>query len=199
MSKNDSFIKINILALGNTSVGKTSFILKYTENNFREVHLSTIGIDYKTKIVKLENGKKYKVDFYDTAGQEKYKSIALNVIKNADGVILMYDVTKKESFESISRWMEGIKAQKETNFPIILVGNKIDKEDERLVTKEDGQNLANKFRIKFFEISNKEGINIEECALSIINEIADIKEGREDNDILKLNRENNNNENNCSC
>ena len=167
--------KINILILGNTAVGKTSYILKYTEDEFQEMYLATVGIDFKVKVVKINNVS-YRVYFYDTTGQEKYKSISLNMIKNANGIILMYDLTKRKSFDSIPEWIESVKNVKGSNFPLILLGNKIDEEDQREVDKNEGEKLANDNNIDFFEISNKDGININEAALNIINKILAYKQ-----------------------
>ncbi len=168
--------KINIILLGNSEVGKTSFILRYTEDYFQPIYLTTIGIDFKVKNIKFSNNKTYKLFFYDTTGQEKYKSISLNLIKNCDGILLMYDITKNESFESITTWMESIKNVKEEIFPIVLVGNKTDLKDKREVEKEKGKEIAKKYGIDFFEISNKDGINIEESCLALVKKIIEYKE-----------------------
>ena len=168
--------KINMILLGNSSVGKTSFILRYTESFFQPIYLTTIGIDFKVKEVELNNKKKYKLFFYDTTGQEKYRSIAVNLIKNADGVFLMYDITSKKSFDSISEWMESIFNSKPKNFPIVLIGNKLDLEDCREVDSKEGEELAKSYEIPFFEISNKEGTKVEECCLSLANKIVEQKE-----------------------
>ena len=160
--------KINIMTLGNSSVGKTSFIWKYTENRFNEYLLATNGFDIKTKIFKAANKKEYSINFFDTAGQEKYRAISLNVIKNADGILLMYDLTNKESFQAITTWMDGVKKEKGEDFPIILVGNKSDKEG-RQVTREEEEKLANEYNVSFFETSNKTGENINEASLNLIN------------------------------
>ena len=198
---NDKNVKneyIKILTLGESSVGKTSFILRYTENTFSEIYLTTMGIDFKTKIIKLKNKKTYSVLFYDTAGQEKYRSISLNVIKNAQGVILMYDITNKKSFESITRWMESIREIKGNYFPIILLGNKCELEEKRVVSKNDAEQLAQKYGIELFEVSNKAGINIDEAGLCIINKVIEEKEKANnlikdfevlnDKDIIKLDK-----------
>lgn len=195
MSK--TYEKINILVLGNSSVGKTSFILKYTENVFRASYLTTIGIDYKTKFINLNN-KKYKIDFFDTAGQERYKSIALNIIKNADGILLLYDVTQQGTFDSISQWINDIENVKGEDAIIVLIGNKCDLTEDRKIDKEKGEELANKYRVSFFETSNKFGTNIETAALELINQI--IKKNEKNivndfeiinkNDIIVLDRKN---------
>ena len=165
--------RINIMILGNSKVGKTCFILRYTDNIFQEVYLSTIGIDFKTK-TETVNNKQYKIYLYDTTGQEKYKSIALNIIKNAQGIILMYDITDRESFESIPEWIKSIKDAKGSNFPMILLGNKLDKEDVRVIKEKEGKELADEYNINFFETSNKTGINIQEAGMALVNEILKI-------------------------
>ena len=175
MNKDKNIEKINILTLGDSSVGKTSFILRYTEEAFTEVYLSTMGIDYKSKILKINN-KKYMVIFFDTAGQEKYRSISFNVIKNAHGVILMYDITNKSSFDSITKWMGDIRNAKGNDFPVLLLGNKIDNEEKRQVSKNQGEQLAQQYGIDFFETSNKVGTNINESSLAIINKIIEERE-----------------------
>jgi small GTP-binding protein len=162
--------RINIMTLGNSEVGKTCFILKYTENFFQELYLTTVGIDFKIKNETINN-KQYKLFLYDTTGQEKYKSIALNIIKNAQGIILMYDITNKNSFESIPEWIRSIKDAKGDNFPMILLGNKLDKEDIRIVSEKDGKDLAKEYNMEFFETSNKDGTNIQEAGRALVNEI----------------------------
>ena len=168
---------INIMTLGISSVGKTSFIFRFTENTFQNLFISTIGIDYKVKIIEIENIK-YKLIFYDTAGQEKFKSVAPNLIKKAHGIIIMYDITNKSSFISIPDIIKNIKEEKGNDFPMILIGNKIDLEPDREIKKEEGKDLASKNGIEFFEISNKEGINVQEAGFAIVNKIL---EKRKDN------------------
>ena len=161
---------IKIMVLGNTAVGKTSFILKYTENTFQEVHLSTMGIDYKEKHIIIE-GKKYRLSVYDTTGQERYKSLAFSLIKNTDGIILIYDVTNESSFKAVPDWIQSAREKKGENYPMIILGNKIDLEDERKVKTEDGEELAQKYGLNFYEISNKENVNIENAILTLVKKI----------------------------
>ena len=161
-------ISIDLIALGNSSVGKTSYLVRIAENKFSPT-FPTIGYDIKFQIIELENGKKVKVRFIDTSGQERYHSLAPNFIKKADGIILMYDITNRESFDTISRWWNDIFDLKERDFPVILVGNKCDLEDERKVQKEEGESIAKKYNFKFYETSNKDGTNIEESSRGLIN------------------------------
>ena len=110
-----------------------------------------------------------KVRFYDTSGQERYHSLSANFIKKADGIVLMYDITKRSTFDTISRWYDDILEHKEKGFPIILLGNKCDLEDEREVRKEEGENFAKEYNIKFYETSNKDGINTEKSFRDLVN------------------------------
>ena len=168
MSIDEEELKIKILTLGNSSVGKTSFIQRYTHNTFQIDAISTIGNEMQRKIIEINN-KSYKVDFHDTQGQERYKAIAVNFIKNADGIILMYDITKQTTFDSVSEWMENIRKAKSNEFPVVLIGNKCDLEGERVITKEEGEELANKYGLSFYETSNKDGTNIEASCLDLVN------------------------------
>ena len=176
--------KIKVFTLGDGDVGKTCFIVQYTENKFQEIHLTTTGIDLKTKEVQLENGTTYQVDFVDTAGQERFRAISVNSIKSADGIILMYDITRQKTYDDISIWMESIKENKGDNFPMILIGNKSDLEEQRAVSKEEGEELALKYKLKFFEISNKTGDNVKEAGLEIIKQIVALKD-KEKDEMLK--------------
>ncbi len=190
--------KINIITLGDTGVGKTCYILKYTDDFFQPVHLSTVGVDFKLKLLTF-NDQKYRIYLYDTTGQERFKSISLNIIKNADGIILMYDITLKDTFKEISDWMNSIKQIKRDDFPIVLVGNKCDLEEERSISKEDGENLAKQYNIEFFETSNKNGINIEESALTLIKKIIEYKKLNGDLKTIKLKQKKTIKKKNCSC
>ena len=180
--------EIKLLTLGNSKVGKSSFILRYTENEF-SIHISTtIGMDYKYKYETLDDGERVKVFLFDTNGQERFKSISFNMLKNAHGVLLFYDITDKESFDSIKEWMKNIYDIKEKDFPIVLLGNKIDKSEERVIDYKVGESEAQKYNIKFFEISCKNAINIKEPILYIISQISGGKV-KEDNFILNPKRE----------
>ena len=167
--------KICLFTLGNSTVGKTSFILRFAKNTFNTSYISTIGIDFLSKNILLPNGEKYKVLFYDTAGQEKYRSIAFNLMKGAEGIILMYDVTKRKTFESITEWVESIKEAKGENFPVVLIGNKCDLNEEREIDKEEGENEAKNNGYLFFETSNKDGTNVEEATIALISKVVELR------------------------
>ena len=181
--------EIKLLTLGNASVGKSSIILKYTDNIFDSNSLSTLGVDFKQKKIKLKNGNIIKLQIYDTAGQERFKSVSHSFIKKAEGVILMYDITSKISFEAIDGWLESIKENGKENLPIILVGNKCDfPADQKKVTTEEGEEKANEFKIPFYETSCKEGINVKEVFDKLIEEISILKNYNEVVDEFKISK-----------
>ena len=168
--KKEKIDKINIITLGNSSVGKSSLIQRYVDEKFADT-LATIGFNTKYKTRTLSNGEKLKVVFYDTSGQEKYNSLSYNYIKNSHGILLMYDISKKESFLKIKDWLKNIYEHKDEDFPILLLGNKCDLEEEREVTKEEGEQLAKELKLIFFETSSKEDINIEKAITELIEMI----------------------------
>lgn len=183
--------KIKIMTLGNSDVGKTSFLIRFTKNKYNDSKFTTLGIDLVTKLIMLNN-KKYQIGFYDTAGQERYKSISLNTVKNADGIILMYDITNQISYDSISEWMEKISENLESDIPIMLIGNKCDLDNKRIISKEEGEELSDKYKLSFFETSNKTGENVEESVFDLVNKI--IKTKKNDTIVKEKNIELNKND-----
>ena len=163
---------IKIITLGNSAVGKSSFILKYTDNSFSQEYLSTLGVDYKHKKIKLKNGKDVRLRIFDTAGQERFKSVSFSFIKKADGVILIYDISDLDSFKAVDNWIKSIRETGKEKLPIILVGNKCDLSDnKRKISLKEGQDKANEFQIPFYETSCKDGINIKEVFEKLVDDI----------------------------
>ena len=161
-----------MLLLGDSSVGKTCFLKRYTDNTFQDAYLSTIGFDFKYKFVTLEEGKTVKVQLWDTAGEERFRTIAKSYYKGAHGIVLIYDVTNRKTYDNIRKWMNQIKDDSSSNISIILVANKIDCENEfRQVTKEEGEVLAKNNNLPIFEASAKDNINVEESFKYLIEEI----------------------------
>ena len=156
-----------IFLLGDSSVGKTCLLKRYTDDTFQDVYLSTIGFDYKFKIVTLKNGKKARVQLWDTAGQERFRTIAKSYYNGAHGIILMYDVTNRKTYDNIRKWLNQIKEQAKKTICIVLIANKIDS-DGRIVTKEEGERLAKESNLEIFEASAKEKINVNEAFERII-------------------------------
>jgi small GTP-binding protein len=162
-----------ILLLGDSSVGKTCFLMRYTDNTFQDIHMSTIGLDYKLKNVQLENGKMVKIQVWDTAGQDRFRSITKNYYKGAHGIILIYDVTEQKSFDNVKNWMAQIKEEVSERVSIVLVGNKIDDEDNRKISTEQGESMAKDYEIMFFECSAKTGQNIDEIFNNLVKKVVE--------------------------
>ena len=161
MSKKEDCI-YKILLLGDTTVGKTCFLMKYTDKTFQDIHMATIGLDYRLKSMKLKNGKDIKIQMWDTAGQDRFKAITKNYYKGSHGILLLYDITNIQTFESVKQWVTQIREEATQNVIVYLVGNKSDMEEEREVQKEKGEQLAEKLGFPFTESSAKNGINVNE-------------------------------------
>ena len=190
--ESDFEFQIKLVIIGDSGVGKTNFIFQFTEGRFSNIHVTTVGFDYKSKIIKLPNTKKnVKLQIWDTAGQERYMAINKNLFQKVQGIILMYDLTNRDSFEHVSNWLNLVK-QNASSKIIILVANKSDLEDEkRIVTKEEGERIAENNNILFFEGSGSSGDNVDKIFTTIAEEIyKNIMEERNDrnNGSLVLNR-----------
>ena len=157
-----------ILLLGDSTVGKTCFLLRFMEDSFIDLHMATIGLDYKLKTMILEEQKIVKVQIWDTAGQDKFRAITRNYYKGASGIILIFDVTNIKSFENIKKWINEIKEEISENVSIVLIGNKNDNVKERKITKEQGEKIANEIGTKFFETSAKTGEGINESVFYLV-------------------------------
>uniref|UniRef100_G1PVK7 small monomeric GTPase n=1 Tax=Myotis lucifugus TaxID=59463 RepID=G1PVK7_MYOLU len=147
-----------LLIIGNSSVGKTSFLFRYADDTFTPAFVSTVGIDFKVKTV-YRNEKRVKLQIWDTAGQERYRTITTAYYRGAMGFILMYDITNEESFNAVQDWATQIKTYSWDNAQVILVGNKCDMEEERVVPAEKGRLLAEQLvGLNFYEESEKESV-----------------------------------------
>ena len=169
--KSDFDYIAKIALLGDSSVGKTNLVLRFTENTFTVNIPPTIGYDYKSKTIILNKSKKKaKLQIWDTAGQERYMSLCKTVFQRVDGVMLVYDITQLITFENILKWINIIRDYNDL-MPIILIGNKIDKINERLVTFENGEKLAAENNIKFMETSALTGENVDDAFINFGNDI----------------------------
>ena len=160
--------KFKIILIGESGTGKTSILLRFTENRFNEHHLPTIGVDFKSKWL-LFDKKSIKLQIWDTAGQERFKSITRSYYKNCHGWVAVYDITDEESFDKIEELINYYKEESEATIPfnIVLVGNKSDLDLERKVPTLKGKELASKYGIPFFESSVKNDSNIDEMFFSV--------------------------------
>ena len=154
-------LEYKIIILGMSEVGKTCLLINYFDKKFKENNISTIGIDFKTKFFKFDE-KKVKINYVDTAGQERFHAISSNYLKNANGILLVYAVNSRASFSLLEDWMKEVKNHANQNFSIIILGNKCDVED-REVTLEEAENFAKKINSKVYEVSAKTGCNVAEA------------------------------------
>ncbi|KAI5099311.1 ras-related protein Rab-3A [Silurus meridionalis] len=161
-----------ILIIGNSSVGKTSFLFRYAEESFTPAFVSTVGIDFKVKTI-YRNDQKIKLQIWDTAGQERYRTITTAYYRGAMGFILMYDITNEESFSAVQDWSTQIKTYSWENAQVLLVGNKCDLEEERIITVDRGRELSQQLGLGFLEASAKANMNVKqtfECLVDLICE-----------------------------
>ena len=163
-----------VLLLGDTTVGKTCFLMKYTDKTFQDVHISTIGLDYRLKSMVLKNGKNIKLQIWDTAGQDRFRAITKNYYKGANGIILIYDVTNPKTYDNVKNWVAQIREEASPNVVVYLCGNKIDMKEDRKVNEEDGKKMAEEFGFPFNETSARDGININETFEDLVERIDNI-------------------------
>ena len=163
---------LKVIVIGDTCVGKTNFIFRFVENRFSLNYVSTVGFDYRSKIITLpKSKKKVKLQIWDTAGQERYNAVNKNLFQKVQGVIIMYDITNRVSFENINKWLY-LLSQNVSDKAKILVGSKLDlSEEKRIVTEEEGQNLADKNNMPFYETSSKTGENVEKIFFTLAQNI----------------------------
>ena len=152
--KKDSDITIKLLLIGNAYVGKTLIVQKFIDNTFSKSTMSTIGVDLQSKIIDI-NGKKVKYLIWDTAGEDRMKTMTYSYYRGCHVILIVYDVTNQKSFENVTTWVECVDKFAKSNVLRILVGNKTDLEDQRVISKEDGKKLADENGLKFYEISAK--------------------------------------------
>jgi small GTP-binding protein len=168
--KMDTNSQIKIMILGNQAVGKSSIMLRYTDDVFHYNMMGTAGVDIKKKMIKIQD-EPIKVMIYDTAGHDRFRQITKNCYKGSKGIMLVYDVSDKKTYESVSDWMDHIKNNADSGAEIILVGNKSDITN-REVTTEDGIALASKFKVPLFETSALTGYNVEAAFLKLVQNIS---------------------------
>lgn len=151
--------KLQIIIIGDSGVGKTSFMDRFTEGAHRLAYSATVGIDFKVRRLDIDN-KTVKMQIWDTAGQEKFNSITTAYYRQARAAIVMYDVTRPATFQNLRKWFTLIDTHARTDVTKILVGNKTDQKDERVVTIEQGKRAAEEFGAEFFESSAKSDSNV---------------------------------------
>ncbi|KAF0410787.1 ras-domain-containing protein [Gigaspora margarita] len=157
---------IKLLLTGDSDVGKSAFLLRFSDDSFTPPFLTTIGMEFKIRTIMLD-GKRIKFQIWDTPGQERFRSIITAYYSGAMGILLVYDVTNKCSFNNIRNWFYNIEQHASEGVNKILIGNKCDCVEKRVITKEQGQALADEYGIKFLEVSAKANINVKEAFLTL--------------------------------
>ncbi|PXF49277.1 Ras-related protein Rab-2A [Gracilariopsis chorda] len=153
------------IIIGDTGVGKSCLLLQFTDRRFTPIHDLTIGVEFGARIVTVED-KQLKLQIWDTAGQESFRSITRSYYRGAAGALLVYDITRKETFDHILSWLQDAKAHSSSDMTIILVGNKADLEHRREVSTESGEAFAREHGLLFLETSAKNNTNVEQAFLT---------------------------------
>ena len=182
--------KCQLLIIGNSIVGKTSILTKYTSKAYTESYVATVGLDFFTKDESID-GKTIRIKIWDTAGQERYKAITKCFFQRAQGIIIVFDVTNKRSFDDLKMWIDSIKSQSKLtedleNMPIILIGNKIDL-PKRVIDKETALNFAKEQNLEYYETSAKTGEGIDNAMKELVKKVMVYINKKNGTDNLKLN------------
>jgi len=149
------------IIIGDTGVGKSCLLLQFTDKRFQPVHDLTIGVEFGARMVNLDGDKLVKLQIWDTAGQESFRSITRSYYRGAAGALLVYDITRRDTFQHLGRWLEEARQHAQSNMVIMLIGNKNDLEHRRAVTTEEGKAFADANGLIFLETSAKTAYNVE--------------------------------------
>ncbi|XP_057947886.1 ras-related protein RABB1b isoform X2 [Malania oleifera] len=157
------------IIIGDTGVGKSCLLLQFTDKRFQPVHDLTIGVEFGARMVTIE-GRPIKLQIWDTAGQESFRSITRSYYRGAAGALLVYDITRRETFNHLASWLEDARQHANPNMTIMLIGNKCDLAHRRAVSKEEGEQFAKENGLLFLEASARTAQNVEEVCYLILVE-----------------------------
>ncbi|CAN0069983.1 ras-related protein Rab-2A-like [Lethenteron reissneri] len=165
------------IIIGDTGVGKSCLLLQFTDKRFQPVHDLTIGVEFGARMIAI-GGKQVKLQIWDTAGQESFRSITRSYYRGAAGALLVYDITRRDTFNHLTAWLEDARQHSNSNMVIMLIGNKSDLESRREVKREEGEAFAREHGLVFMETSAKTATNVEEAFINTAREIYEkIQEG----------------------
>ncbi|KXN72676.1 ras-domain-containing protein [Conidiobolus coronatus NRRL 28638] len=171
MSKDDEYDYLfKVVLIGDSSVGKSNLLSRFTRDEFNLDSKSTIGVEFATRSIQVD-GKSIKAQIWDTAGQERYRAITSAYYRGAVGALLVYDITKHPSFENVNRWLKELRDHAESNIVIMLVGNKSDLRHVRAVPTEDAKTFASENGLSFIETSALDKTNVDAAFEGILTEI----------------------------
>eukprot|EP01103_Thecamoeba_quadrilineata_P018581 TRINITY_DN7122_c0_g1_i1.p1 TRINITY_DN7122_c0_g1~~TRINITY_DN7122_c0_g1_i1.p1 ORF type:complete len:205 (+),score=25.84 TRINITY_DN7122_c0_g1_i1:18-632(+) len=165
------------IIVGDTAVGKSCLLLQFTDNRFQAVYDLTIGVEFGSKTVTIEQNQ-VKLQIWDTAGQEKFRSITRSYYRGASGCLLVYDITRRETFEHLGTWLDDCRKFSNQNIVIMLIGNKVDEESKRAVSKEEGEEFAKRYNLTFIETSAKTNQNVEQAFQDSARQIYNLVESQ---------------------
>uniref|UniRef100_A0A2P2HZV3 Ras-related protein Rab-10-like n=1 Tax=Hirondellea gigas TaxID=1518452 RepID=A0A2P2HZV3_9CRUS len=185
MAKKTYDLLFKLLLIGDSGVGKTCILFRFSDDAFNTTFISTIGIDFKIKTIELQ-GKKIKLQIWDTAGQERFHTITTSYYRGAMGIMLVYDITNPKSFDNIAKWLRNIDEHANKDVEKMILGNKCDMEDKRVIPKEKGEDIACEHSIRFLETSAKANINIEQAFLELASAILAKTPGRVEPDSVRV-------------
>ncbi|KAL8146084.1 ras-related protein Rab2BV-like [Apium graveolens] len=159
-----------IVLIGDSGVGKSNILSRFTRNEFCLESKSTIGVEFATRTLQID-GKTVKAQIWDTAGQERYRAITSAYYRGAVGAFIVYDITKRQTFDNVQRWLRELRDHADSNIVLMMAGNKSDLKHLRAVAEQDGQALAEKEGLSFLETSALEAQNIEQAFQTVLTEI----------------------------
>jgi Ras-related protein Rab-1A len=169
-----------LVLIGDSGVGKSCLLLRFADDNFTDSYISTIGVDFRFRTIEID-GKTVKLQIWDTAGQERFRTITSAYYRGADGIIMVYDVTSSESFDHVEEWLSEVDRYANENTSKLLLGNKADLIDEKVVPEADALEFAQRIGIQFLETSAKTATNVDTAFTTMAKQLIQTKANSPDN------------------